>query len=265
MARIDTNVALSPVRQELTRLRAGLTDSQARHRDTALLLERLSGQNASLRAQLRECSGAEAAGLSSSPLRNISNLKEQNTPKTRVFQPPTPRRNVVSTPSEGRPAETDALRHRVWQLERHLEDEKRRNAVLQRSLDQIRSGQPNKQPEASELATLELELKSLATERKLLEDAVEVRQRAAPFAQEFVALGSSVGQLQQELSQEFEAVRLLHREEMRLASTEHTLEQRVSMMQQELSISEATTASCRASLQTAHVEAGKNEVGVSSS
>eukprot|EP00913_Durusdinium_trenchii_P014487 g13589.t1 len=83
MARIDTNVALSPVRQELTRLRAGLTDSQARHRDTALLLERLSGQNASLRAQLRECSG--------------------------------------------RPAETDALRHRVWQLERHLEDEKRRN------------------------------------------------------------------------------------------------------------------------------------------
>eukprot|EP00913_Durusdinium_trenchii_P014488 g13590.t1 len=86
---------------------------------------------------------------------------------------------------------------------------------------------------ASELATLELELKSLATERKLLEDAVEVRQRAAPFAQEFVALGSSVGQLQQELSQEFEAVRLLHREEMRLASTEHTLEQRVSMMQQE--------------------------------
>eukprot|EP00434_Breviolum_minutum_P015638 symbB.v1.2.013776.t1/scaffold983.1/size146703/11 len=84
-------------------------------------------------------------------LRNISNIFDdqndfrtiQKTPAVVAFQ--TPRRTASSTPSRaGRQAsagidaavENDALRHRVWQLERALEKEKRRNAVLQRNLDQ---------------------------------------------------------------------------------------------------------------------------------
>ncbi|CAJ1385513.1 unnamed protein product [Effrenium voratum] len=110
--------AASPsIKQELCRLRAGLTDSQARHRDTALLLERLSGQNAALRAQLRD---SEASEISERE-RGVEKLRRE-TPR----RCPTP-----STPSSGRSGtavEANALRHRVWQLERSLEEEKRRSA-----------------------------------------------------------------------------------------------------------------------------------------
>eukprot|EP00931_Biecheleriopsis_adriatica_P018178 TRINITY_DN12810_c0_g1_i2.p1 TRINITY_DN12810_c0_g1~~TRINITY_DN12810_c0_g1_i2.p1 ORF type:complete len:715 (-),score=195.62 TRINITY_DN12810_c0_g1_i2:7-2151(-) len=53
--------------EELGQLRAGLADAQARHQDTALLLERLSGQNASLRAQLKSSSPQGGYHMSEAP------------------------------------------------------------------------------------------------------------------------------------------------------------------------------------------------------
>ncbi|CAL1135574.1 unnamed protein product [Cladocopium goreaui] len=265
---------LNPVqaRQELSHLRAGLADSQARHKDTALLLERLSGQNATLRSHLRDAESAQAQGFKESPmnregLRNISNTfhdhdafrtsRAQKPPLPSDFQ--TPRRTASSTPSSaGRKVtvgmagatEIHALRHRVWELERNLENEKRRNALLKRHLDQS-SCSENKN----------CKVKEITAERKLLADA-ETEAKALAQASSLMFLeaqASLAGQLQQELCQEIEAVRLLHREEMRLANSEQALQRRATKLQEELVLSQAASASCQSSLQAAQTATGEHE------
>eukprot|EP00435_Cladocopium_sp_Y103_P070057 s298_g34.t1 len=277
---------LNPVQaqHELSHLRAGLADSQARHKDTALLLERLSGQNATLRSHLRDAESAQAQGLKEWPmnregLRNISNTfhdhdafrtsRAQKSLLPSDFQ--TPRRTASSTPSSGgrktvgmagAATEIDALRHRVWELERNLEDEKRRNALLKRNLDRQQSScwEENKNCKARRERKL---LDDAATEAKAVAQAsslmfLEEVRRHAP-AQELVAQASLAGQLQQELCQEIEAVRLLHREEMRLANSEQALQRRAAKLQQELALSQAASASCQSSLQAAQTVADEHE------
>ncbi|CAE8641770.1 unnamed protein product, partial [Polarella glacialis] len=315
---------------ELLGLRAGLADSQARHQDTALLLERLAGQNAALRARLggralapafamneegledlqEQFSKALRAGPGASPEpcsgRSLSSSSSCGSARgydgpsgraaangfyatqpnmgagDRRSQPGRPeamsgRRTCSPTPSAAgstsAAAEMEVLRHRMWELERNLEIEKRRSAMLYQKLDESASLQRR----AFE-ATPELEnqlVTALRHETAQLKHALSVqseqseqllaKSEAATIEAtrsttssdgsaipELAAQARLAGALRQELRQECEAVHLLHGEEQRLASAgQHLFSHRQQVEQQlrqELSAAEASASSwhCRA-------------------
>ncbi|CAE6973635.1 unnamed protein product [Symbiodinium sp. CCMP2592] len=263
------------VKQELCQLRAGLTDSKARHLDTALLLERLSGQNAALRLQLRE--GREAqpeAGGAESTLRTSrscptsradkENRRELPSPSEKPCTPKKPHAQIPCSGGQVNAGELGLLRHRVWQLERELEVEKRRSAALQKRVD----GQEAqlKASEATDVAQLRNELASLRTWAKQVrlehaaEQATAVAEASSHFLQarmnadKHTVHGETADQLRHELKREVEAARLLHKEELRVATAELSAQHTSNEFKEELAAAEVCRQSCEESRQKAHLE-----------
>eukprot|EP00439_Symbiodinium_sp_Y106_P053694 s845_g7.t1 len=263
------------VKQELCQLRAGLTDSKARHLDTALLLERLSGQNAALRLQLREGREAQPEAGAQSTLRTSrscptsradkENRRELPSPSEKPCTPKKPHVQIPCSGGQVNAGELGLLRHRVWQLERELEVEKRRSAALQKRVDgqeanaQLKASEATEAQLRNELATLRTWAKQVRLEHAA-EQATAVAEASSHFLQarmnadKHTVHGETSDQLRHELKREVEAARLLHKEELRVATAELSAQHTSNELKEELAAAEVCRQSCEESRQKAHLE-----------
>lgn len=143
---------------ELARAKNNLADSQARHRDTVVLLDHLSGQNTELRNELSHLKDhileltdklEETAALDTSCGKVVSPSSAVSfgrgaspmTASAHAFEGASAdvAAGCVEKPaSKLAAAEVGALRHRIWQLEQDVQAEKQCSADLRSQLDSSR-------------------------------------------------------------------------------------------------------------------------------
>lgn len=262
--RIETRRQESPqkLERELTRCRAALIDSQDRHRDTARLLERLSGQNAELRDELErsqekignfeyqhdDCEAKPAwlwtgddkeqcVALRLKARETIQALearvqaafaeKQRWQQRCQELEALGKQSTLVSPDAQLANVELGNLRHRVWQLEQDLQAEKRLAAELRAELDRRQAMLTTARREVDEGRGHVVELRQQVSELKELLNAASEECRQEQQERQLVEqrMAEDMEEQQQTLTeQHMRETECLHLELRRLQQELQTLQ-----------------------------------------